>query len=495
MSTIIKLALFVVLHFISVSLFAQQLDTPLENSGFQKLTSYNEMLQFVESAVQINKGLNVEYIGKSLESRKIPMISIYYKGSGKKLKVLLLAQQRGDAPSGKEALLMFLKFLALEKNQPFLKNIDLHIIPQINPDGAEKNTLENASKTDLYNNHFLVTEPETKVLHAVFDKIMPDIVLDLEEYNPYKDTLTSKLIKNIDIQLGTINSTNIQGTVLKYAQVKAISAIKAYLTQKGFSGNDFVKQCVEKNNNVCRNSPDINDFCQSAGVLNTYAFFSESKKSRTPIANIESRTKSQLAVVLGLFDYVNQNKEAMYNIITEARKFQAVSFEGEKVTIRMKQAKAGTAYQMQMYSLKNKKDTTINYPDFYSELKSVKSVLKPTAYLVPKKDTALVNFIKNHNFSYYPNGAVNVAKLRQYEITALVNDSLDERNFKMPEVNLMEFTGTFNASEYLFVPINQTKAKIIEIAFEPESLYGLVKYEKFDYLLKQKYFPILRVER
>ena len=55
---------------------AQHLLTPLEESNYTKLTSYDELISFLENAVKLNSKLSMDYIAKSVESRKIPAIKI-----------------------------------------------------------------------------------------------------------------------------------------------------------------------------------------------------------------------------------------------------------------------------------------------------------------------------------------------------------------------------------------------------------------------------------
>jgi hypothetical protein len=52
----------------------------------------------------------------------------------------------------------------------------------VNPDGAERDQRRNANNADLNRDHVLLSQPETRVLHAAFRRIMPHIAVDSHEF-------------------------------------------------------------------------------------------------------------------------------------------------------------------------------------------------------------------------------------------------------------------------------------------------------------------------
>jgi len=51
-----------------------------------------------------------------------------------------------------------------------------------------------------------------------------------------------------------------------------------------------------------------------------------------------------------------------------------------------------------------------------------------------------------------------------------------------------------NFQDYYFVSTSQIDVYKIVTAFEPQSMYGLVNYGNFEYLINNEKFKILRVE-
>lgn len=160
-----------ILSFCKNIVFSQP--TPLEKSQFKKLSSYEEMSEYIRTLDEKSGILKVRVIGTSVENRNIYSMEFSKKDIGKdksKIKVLFFAQQHGNEQSGKEGALLLAKTLIKPEYSYLFDKIDLVLIPQVNPDGSELNKRRNANNMDLNRNHLIMTEPETNALHTFFDK-------------------------------------------------------------------------------------------------------------------------------------------------------------------------------------------------------------------------------------------------------------------------------------------------------------------------------------
>ena len=104
------------------------------------------------------------------------------------LTVLISCQQHGNEPSGKEAALELARELVVDDGG-LLDHMDLILVPQINPDGAQAGTRRNAADADLNRNHVMLSEPETTALHDLFLDWMPEVTLDVHETNVSQNQL------------------------------------------------------------------------------------------------------------------------------------------------------------------------------------------------------------------------------------------------------------------------------------------------------------------
>ena len=183
--------IFFVLILAAVNMFSQSILTPLQKSDYKKITLHAELSQFIKEADEKSDLIKSEVIAKSVEGKELFAVYFSKDGFGKdesKIKVLIFAQQHGNEQSGKEGALLLIKELLKTENQYLFDKIDYVLVPQMNPDGSEKNQRRNGNSMDLNRNHLILTEPETIGLHKLFNKYLFEVTMDVHEYAPYGDT-------------------------------------------------------------------------------------------------------------------------------------------------------------------------------------------------------------------------------------------------------------------------------------------------------------------
>ncbi|MCK6600812.1 MAG: peptidase M14 [Bacteroidetes bacterium] len=123
-------------------------------------------------------------VGFSFEGRKIEHLSW---GRGP-VSILLWSQMHGNEPTATLALLDLLSFLHQEKDSPFCQwlsgKVTLHLVPMLNPDGAERFTRRNALGIDLNRDALDLVSPESRFLKAVKDQVNPVWGFNLHDQNP-----------------------------------------------------------------------------------------------------------------------------------------------------------------------------------------------------------------------------------------------------------------------------------------------------------------------
>lgn len=118
----------------------------------------------------------IESIGKSVEGR-----DVFYVRLGKgPINILLWSQMHGNETTTTKALLDFFNYVVHE-NGDLLKEITLHAIPMLNPDGSKEYTRENANGVDLNRDFQKLSQPESKLLKELFEKVKPDFCFNLHD--------------------------------------------------------------------------------------------------------------------------------------------------------------------------------------------------------------------------------------------------------------------------------------------------------------------------
>ena len=162
---------------ISDNLFSNY-ETYKESIITQRRFKHNEIQPLIEK-LKSEKDFQVTFLGNSIEGRSISMISI---GSGT-TNVLLWSQMHGDETTATMAIFDIFNYLKV--NKEVLKNIKLHFIPMLNPDGAEKFTRRNAIGIDINRDAIRLQSPESRILKSARDSLKANFGFNLHDQSKY----------------------------------------------------------------------------------------------------------------------------------------------------------------------------------------------------------------------------------------------------------------------------------------------------------------------
>ncbi|KRD10552.1 peptidase M14 [Flavobacterium sp. Root901] len=128
---------------------------------------------------KINTNGQVQIIGESVLGEPI---YIYQIGTGN-TRIYLWSQMHGNESTTTKALFDFINVLNSQSDfaKEMLNAFTFYMIPILNPDGARLYTRENAVKIDLNRDSQNLTQPESKVLRAVFDSFKPHFCFNLHD--------------------------------------------------------------------------------------------------------------------------------------------------------------------------------------------------------------------------------------------------------------------------------------------------------------------------
>ena len=150
--------------------------------------------------------IQVTTLGRSAGGRPIHAVRIRpLRPAALSWRLLLIGQQHGDEPAGKEALVQLLSDLA-EDPALLPAGVELWMVPQANPDGAAAGRRRNDAGADLNRDHLLLDQPETRALHRLARLVRPHVVVDCHEFDR---TSTDYLDRGwLEWPLATMDSAN-----------------------------------------------------------------------------------------------------------------------------------------------------------------------------------------------------------------------------------------------------------------------------------------------
>lgn len=476
------------------TIFAQE--TPLEISGFTQLTTQKQLAEFLRTLDASSDLLTTEILGKSSEGRDLFVMKFSNSVFGvdkEKIRVLIFAQQHGNEQSGKEASLLLARDLLKEESRYLFDKIDLAIIPQMNPDGSERNQRRNANNMDLNRNHLILTEPETIALHKFFDKYNFEVTMDVHEYYPLtNDWKNFGYIKKFDVQVGATTNPNVPETIRNFSNDKYFPFIKKYLNDAGYSFQNYILGGPPEKEFIRHSTYNINDGRQSLGILGTLSFIQEGINGEDhELDNIKRRAESQAKGMRGLIEFSFLNKDFILEMTNSVRT-NISKIVNSSFAVQMDHEKNGRRLVFTLFSLSSENDTTLEVENYRPVVVPKKITNAPGGYLIPKSDDRLITWVLNHGLEFSSAEKEKLMSIEKYIINKI--DSLDFEGDAVanPDIFVHDIT-SLDLSQYYFIPVAQMKGRMIIHALEPQSSLALHTYDMFKYLLNEgKEFRILR---
>lgn len=139
---------------------------------------HRDIQPLIDSLKQ-QKEFEVTVLGRSIQGRNISMISI---GEGA-TQILLWSQMHGDESTATASIFDMINYL--KTDQTILKNVKVHFIPMLNPDGAELFTRRNAIGIDINRDALRLQSPESQLLKKVRDSLDADFGFNLHDQSRY----------------------------------------------------------------------------------------------------------------------------------------------------------------------------------------------------------------------------------------------------------------------------------------------------------------------
>lgn len=464
--------------------------TPLERSQYSEYTSNAKLISFLQDAVAVNSTMQLR-IDTLSNGALFPVVFIN-GGAEPDFRIMMLAQQHGNEPSGMEGLLLLIKDFANGSIAPLPANTQLLLLPQCNPYGAAYHQRRNDNGIDLNRDHLLMQAEETIIIQDLFDSLQPHMTVDFHEYYPYSKSWEDfGYRRNFDIQLGGLTNINTAGTFRDFFYRESMPFVKKALETESFSFFEYTLGNFALGERLRRSTVDINDGRQSFGIAGTYAMIVEGMNGRDSLNRIEQRAISQYITAKALLTQALQHADDILLMVHEAR--QQLLQADVMVSIRMDHFPSELSLSYPLLHIAKAKDTVFNVEAYHPVVRSLLNVSVPHAYLIPKKDSLLMAWLGRSNIRY-SDSVPQDYRAFAYRIKKL-KPSIDEELANIfPEVEKV-LLRDISLQDYVFVPCSQLYRDKLVTALEPQSMYGLASYEAFGYLLSDAFFPIIRLEK
>jgi len=470
-----------------------QIRLPLSKQTPPAGTSYLQLMEFLNDIKTEENNFDFEIAGTSNQQRDIPVIFFpsRVKWKNDNTTVMIFAQQHGNEPSGKEALLMLIHELYLNPDFCDLQLLNLILAPVVNPDGNEIHQRRNSHKCDLNRNHVILTEPEIRMLHQLFEEYKPEVTLDVHEYG-YTTWLKQGYIKDFGEQLDCISNPAIPEKLRNFAVYEILNPTIILTRTRGVRANRYLITRGDFNHFVRHSTTDINDGRNSFGIQNTLSFILEGFNPLIKQENIWQRGKFQLTLIESFLKVCNQKSTKIKKNVTNIRKNFSKQAPDSVVIVANYTKKYSCPLEIILKKTSDFKDTTIVLPDYRPEVEAIRSVKRPEAYLTINPAEQILKLVSHHFFDHETLETEKSFCIEKFIITGRDTLNYESRTTVVPKGFYKAEEKSFPAGS-LLIPTNNNKANQIVQIFEAESFYGLSHYPEYRFLLEEKEYPIYRV--
>jgi len=468
---------------------------PEDRHTLSRTVSYAEMEAFLRSVS--GKGP----ITTSVEATTSKGRSVYLVhatgGGTPSFRVLYYAQQHGDEVSGKDALLYLVRDIARD---PALlpPDVDLWVLPMMNPDGAEAGTRRNADGADLNRDHMVLEQPETRALHRVARRVRPHLAVDCHEFTRDSEERRKRgFVAWPDITMDGVNNPLFDPAVVAAAQ-RWVDESRAPLASAGHTFLRYTVGGLPPDEEQRHSAPDMDSGLTAVGAYGGLSFIVEAAVRRAapdPSADLASRVDAYLVL---LWRFLREDGHRAEDLAT-VEKARARPLPPFLPTNYLWVNPGMTVTEFPLLDLATDRTLRIPTANLMTTMAVKTAVPTPLGYAVdPRAATDFAALLERHGIPFETLAAPR--EVRAEGCTLLrIEDEFDDvysryegrqivRREKAAAVPLPAGT--------LWVPLAGEDAVRTALLLEPTALYGVYPYPRFRKLATPgAALPVVRVVR
>ena len=460
---------------------AAQAPIPADPLRLGGTISYAAMETFLRSAAR--PGLvTVTEEGRSHEGRAIYLVRLNRGGAKARFRAFFYAQQHGNEVSGKDAQLCFIQ--AVTANPSLLpEDVDLYLMPMVNPDGAEAGRRTNGAKADLNRDHILLFQPETQALHRVARRILPHLAVDSHEFTRDGKDWDAK---GWDCwPLITLDGLNVPWSpeALKREALAQVESARPVMARAGFPFERYSVGGLPPLDEIRPSTTEVDDGRNSLGCMGTLSFIIEAGVRR------ESGAPGDLGLRAAAYTRLYRHllgtpasRRRIEALCAKARReplppFLATNFfwanlDGRVRTVKVVDRATG-------------RPLDVPTPSLMTDLVVKLSVPTPRAYVIDGRAAAMFQALLDRHGLRYEVQAAPVTLRAEACRLARVEEDYDELYGRYEHRQLVArqpaADRVFPAGS-LVVTLDQPLARCAIGILEPCLLYGLYSYKAFSAL-------------
>ncbi|MBP5289209.1 MAG: DUF2817 domain-containing protein, partial [Clostridia bacterium] len=233
----------------------------------------------------------------------------------RKLTVHYQAQIHGNEAAAGEGAMAMIAAITGEKGKAWLRDMDIIVIPRINPDGARAYIRNEVALNINLNRDFILCEAaETRAVQKVYQLFRPDVLIDGHEYTRLPGPRTGPFD---DLMLGVAAGIN-NGKAIGKLNLDLLIDAFARVQEDGFRVTTYPDAPYETKICVC-NAMDPSTGRQYFGLLGTLTILIETPANKMGKQAYLRRVAGHISTVHAILNFAAANKEAICRVVKEER--------------------------------------------------------------------------------------------------------------------------------------------------------------------------------
>lgn len=426
-----------------------------------------------------------ETIGFSGKRR--PLTVVYLGHHDSPLRIFIIAGQHGDEKYGRKAVIRLITSLGNSFNLYF-PSVRVAILLDANPDGSFRKSRTNESGIDLNRDHQRLDSDETLTIHRFVRAWKPHLIIDVHNYpSKRKHLLAKNLIINYDVFIDIPTNPAISLSVDDTPKNEFLKTIQSNLKSLDIICERYT--IVKPLGRVRHSTPDVIDARNSLSLR--YNTFTVLLEGRNPTreegkAGKEHVISAQYQALCAILNWVQKHQK----LFTNSRKY--VPSEKDRIAIRSKYRRADHPFRMSFKNSITKMIDTVTFPKYTPYLEITKYIELPSAYAVPWDKTKVIEILRRHRFLSQFSNLSKVEHVEYYIIQSVKPSTRENRSPR--KILVLVKTEQKRLHNFIIFPIKQEGGHSLAVFLEPESKYGLHRYNDMNLsIVPNSHYPILRV--
>ncbi|NMH68009.1 peptidase M14 [Bacillus sp. RO3] len=467
-------------------------NTPAFSREGDAFTSQEEMLAYIQQLEAKSPYLTVKSIGTSQEGRSIP--ALYFTKDkrispgllSKKPIVWMQSQIHGNEPASGEAVLAIANRLTGEWGEDMLDDINVIVIPRINPDGSYSFSRQLANGLDGNRDHIKLESPEVTAVHKEFNKYSPEVIIDAHEYSVYSSAFRqvgeAGALKYHDVLIQSGRNLNIPERIRTMSDRLFQEPVLSDLESKGISGDTYYTSGLNEEGEIqiTEGSTEPRIGRNAFGLAPSFSFLVESRGIGIGREDFARRVHAQIAthekILTQTADHARQIKYLVASERMNLVKKGLLPNDNDPIIIDSENKElSDQTLEMVDIATGTIEDIPVNY---FSSTDAEPTVVRerPTAYLLMPDQKEIAEKLKNQGLKGFTLPKDVSLPAESYTVTKKEDrGEYEDRQLVDVETKVSKGETTFPKGSYVFLTA-QPQTNLLSLSLEPESVDSYVSF-------------------